>query len=598
MTRRVSSLLLVLATLAAAGVVSLADDAPSAPAEIVHPTARTLVYGETTVCVDAPAGVELVLTRLIGPETWETIPRAEDGTFRFDAGDDLGPEILRLITYRRDADGFDRRVGDDVVETAFFLPPATTAHPEPDVSVLATPVALPGGMIVPLDAAMSADNFRCTFAGEPCRVKSVEPTEAGTLYVSLLVDVSGSMCPSLRELETSLHRLVTQLRASRHDVKVRLVEFNWRRRERLAPITGAIADRDRGLYAYEDDLEVLKQQVAKLSCDGSTSLWESVYRELLDMDLQRDAKRLREEPAEFALIVLSDGQNTSGAVGLGELMTVVSDVAVPVFPIMVGGPAPGLGTGFGALGARSGGRAYRAGFHIGDALEDIGRTLQKRYRLGFVPSPEVPWRRDERPLELANPYAAINHPSYWAPVDTRAEMARAVLESDASNVRDLIPALDAIRRHGSLRDAEKILDRFEDMLWQHSKLANVTIDPGWPLEDIESVLGLREQEIYLLYRARTFYAIFSACSRSLLHHPEDTRRHRRAARLLRDVAELIRGERYSLEHVMGPVIEAYLDPDFPSSESVEETLVGLRERPSSRAACPMKGRAPAEVAGR
>jgi hypothetical protein len=49
---------------------------------------------------------------------------------------------------------------------------------------------------------------------------------------------------------------------------------------------------------------------------------------------------------------------------------------------------------------------------------------------------------------------------------------------------------------------------------------------------------------------------------------------------------------------MGPVIEAYLDPDFPSSESVEETLVGLRERPSSRAACPMKGRVPAEVAGR
>lgn len=559
-------LLVALAALAACSLV-VAEEAPRI-ARIVEPGVRTIAFGSTEVRVELPEGVEVAVSRLVGPGRWERLDPDEEGRRFFDAGSDLGPETLRAISYSTDAEGVRRRLGEDVLTTSLYPAPDVVATPLPTVEVSLGP-----GPASEEEPQPVASLFDCSFAGEPCRVREVEPLERGTLYVSLLVDVSGSMCLAGQQVAASLHALLDEFEAEGRGVRFRVVEFAERRQALLGALQDA-ADRDRMLYRFEDDVERVREQLESMACGGGTALWSSIYEELLDMDLRRDETRVGGASEGYALVVVSDGVNTVGDVDAGQVSRLVGSLRIPVFPILLGTQTDAYLLQLGKL---SGGRGYRDSVTISAALSDIGRTLSSRFRLVFEPSEELKERDYDRALELAYPGRELAHPRYWSPPETRLSVARSVLRRSGSGIDQVEAAVDAVRRFGSARDAARVFERFREAIMLEARRQRFELDPGWRLEDAERALGLQEDWRYLRFRARVFYAVFSACSRSLLHERDDRREQRRAARVLEDVEELIVGERYSLEHVMGPVIDAYLDPDFPSDANARERLAKLSD---------------------
>jgi Ca-activated chloride channel family protein len=158
---------------------------------------------------------------------------------------------------------------------------------------------------------LQAEQFQVFEDGVPQQVKFFAPGEM-PLDVIILLDTSASMTGSMGLVQQAAVKFAHSLRPN----------------DRAAVM--GISNGLRILQAFTSDLAAVDTAVRATRPGGRTPLYASLYTALKELDKIRDDV---EEPRRQAIVVLSDGQDTSSTFTFDELVTVVRRYAVPIYTI-------------------------------------------------------------------------------------------------------------------------------------------------------------------------------------------------------------------------------------------------------------------------
>ena len=175
------------------------------------------------------------------------------------------------------------------------------------------------------------------------------------------------------------------------------------------------------LQGFTSDVAALERAIRQASVNGSTSLYNAIYISLKDLKKARlaDAEIRRE-----AIIVLSDGDDTSSLVDYDEVLDVAKRSNTAIYAI-------GLKQSAGArdfrqaefvlkqLAQETGGRAFFPGTvaELARIYEQISQELSSQYALGYVSKNQArngAWRRVS--IRMARPgLSGRTRLGYYAP---------------------------------------------------------------------------------------------------------------------------------------------------------------------------------------
>ena len=159
---------------------------------------------------------------------------------------------------------------------------------------------------------LTQDQFEVLEDGVPQSVRFFAAGET-PVDVMLLLDTSSSMAESMPFVQQAASRFVQALRA-----------------EDRASVMG-IANGLRVLQPLTGDAALLNQAIKSTTPGGKTPLYAAIYTTLNEL-----AKMRRQQSGEVrrqAIVVLTDGQDTSSAFGFDELLPAVRRQAVPIYTI-------------------------------------------------------------------------------------------------------------------------------------------------------------------------------------------------------------------------------------------------------------------------
>lgn len=190
------------------------------------------------------------------------------------------------------------------------------------------------------------------------------------ISLTLLLDGSSSMKTSLPVAQAAAVRFIRTLRPE-DDAQV--VQFTRRYTVLQEPTS---------------DQATLEAAVGRVEASGETSLFESLYVALKDLKLRKGGGPARRR----AVVVLSDGEDTSSLVSEEQVMELARRAEVAVYAIGLFGPPPPFSVRpppnhfLTALGRETGGRAYfPKGLGELDGVYDrIAEELRTLYGLGYV----------------------------------------------------------------------------------------------------------------------------------------------------------------------------------------------------------------------
>jgi Ca-activated chloride channel homolog len=205
------------------------------------------------------------------------------------------------------------------------------------------------------------------------------------IAISLLLDSSASMehkLPVLQRAATQfVHRLRTQDLAE-------VIDFDGRLAVRQA-FTNDKADLERGILA--------------MSAGGSTALYNAVYFALQSLRRVNVTSDAEEEPRRLAMIVFSDGEDTSSLQTFDDLLDATKRSDTAIFTIglreersrRAGFPAPDFVLR--QLASETGGRAFFVNRveELDEVYGQIADELSSQYSLGYVsnnPRRDGAWR--------------------------------------------------------------------------------------------------------------------------------------------------------------------------------------------------------------
>jgi Ca-activated chloride channel family protein len=198
------------------------------------------------------------------------------------------------------------------------------------------------------------------------------------LDVVILLDTSSSMTESMGLVQNAAVRFVGALRPSD--------------RGTVMAISGGL----RILQPLTADPAALTAAIRSTRPAGQTPLYASIYTALKELAKARVGSQ---PPRRQAIVVLSDGQDTSSGFSFDELQTYVRQQAVPIYPIA---PRPSRALRdtreaiYGettreqdwelrTMATDTGGRAFfpTALYELGDVYDEIARELSHQYSLGY-----------------------------------------------------------------------------------------------------------------------------------------------------------------------------------------------------------------------
>ena len=212
------------------------------------------------------------------------------------------------------------------------------------------------------------------------REASSDEAERVPLSVVLVLDTSGSMKDSIRFLQEAVLNFVYKL----EEVDTAMVvSFN---------------ESVKGSAEFTGDLDRLERFVDGLQAWGGTSLYEAIHYSL---------NRIRDAPGRKAVIVFSDGADTTSSMRDRNVVDYARAVEATVYCIGFKGSGPG-GSPRGFLkkiASETGGQFFSPG-DIGDliqAFNAISDELKNHYLLAYTPKREADgsWREIE--LEVNRP---------------------------------------------------------------------------------------------------------------------------------------------------------------------------------------------------
>ena len=202
------------------------------------------------------------------------------------------------------------------------------------------------------------------------------PGEKIPLSIVLVLDSSGSMKTNMRFLQEAAITFVHKLQEVD---KALVVDFN----------SGV-----RGSAEFTEDADRLEQFVEALQPWGGTSLYDAIHYGL---------NRIRDQPGRKAVIVFSDGDDTTSSLGEKDVIDYARAVEATVYSVGIRGGAGLMDRGprgFLRKIARETGGAYFFPEKVGDLIRifsGISDELHNHYLLGYSPTraPDGTWREIE-----------------------------------------------------------------------------------------------------------------------------------------------------------------------------------------------------------
>jgi len=195
------------------------------------------------------------------------------------------------------------------------------------------------------------------------------------ISLAILIDSSLSMQPNLGAVKAAAMRLVREL--GKGDA-AEIVQFNHK--------FSVLQD-------FTNDQSLLEKAISSIRADGATGVYNALYFTLKDA-------RFRGKPDELtrqAIVVLTDGEDTSSLVSDDQVLQLAKKSNVTIFTINLQQPRPNLvdtaapdraAYFLTALSRETGGRSYSPTSlsQIDGVYEKIADELRTQYALGYVSS--------------------------------------------------------------------------------------------------------------------------------------------------------------------------------------------------------------------
>lgn len=193
------------------------------------------------------------------------------------------------------------------------------------------------------------------------------------LSVALVLDASGSMKRDMRFLQQAANSFVGRLEDADQAL---VVSFN---------------ESIKGSAEFTDDTDRLEQFVDSLQAWGGTSLYDAIHYAL---------GRVRDLPGRKALVVFSDGEDTTSRLGSQEVTDYARGIEASIYTVGIGSASQGF---LKRIAAETGGDAYFPD-RIGDlhkVFQKISEELRQQYALAY--SPKRPADGTYRAIQLRVP---------------------------------------------------------------------------------------------------------------------------------------------------------------------------------------------------
>jgi len=205
------------------------------------------------------------------------------------------------------------------------------------------------------------------------------------LALSLLVDTSASMDDKIATVRAAASGFVARLRP---EDRTQLIDFDSRVSV-LLPFTGAHPDLDRAIKS--------------LSAGGSTALYNAVYISL--KELKKNQARSTDELRRQAIVLLTDGEDTSSLVSFEEVLEQAKRSETAVYAVGLRAQDSNIGKGYSEaeyvlrqLTGQTGGRVFfpETVADLPAIYNQIWQELSSQYFVGYSsknPRRDGRWRR-------------------------------------------------------------------------------------------------------------------------------------------------------------------------------------------------------------
>jgi Ca-activated chloride channel family protein len=281
-------------------------------------------------------------------------------------------------------------IGAQSAKTPDSVPPAQAGRQGPafrgGIDVVSLNVTVTDGATTRYVTDLQQEDFSVFEDGVKQDVTFFNKTNL-PIALALMLDTSASMDTKLKTAQEAAIGFVRRLRAQ--DL-AEVIDFDSRVNI-LAPFTGNAAE--------------LEQAILKTSAGGSTSLYNAVYIAL--KDLKKVVAKNTEEIRRQAIIVLSDGEDTSSLLPFEEVLDLAKRSETAIYTIGLRTPdGPGTTTkGFKEaefvlrqFSQETGGRAFFPNqlADLANVYGQIADELSSQYTVGYTsrnPKRDGSWRR-------------------------------------------------------------------------------------------------------------------------------------------------------------------------------------------------------------
>src|SRR5207245_123722 len=232
---------------------------------------------------------------------------------------------------------------------------------ELEVNLIELPVAVTDSAGVPISGLKEA-NFRVRESGKPQKITNFDAASNLPISVGLLIDHSGSMKPRMEATRKAATEFLSRIIKPADRAFVAGFSFD--------------ASKD---APFVSDIGTLVEQVRAIpDASGGTSLYDAIITGLY---------RFRTLQGRKALIILTDGEDTTSRVSYDEMLAYARASRVPLYFI-------GVGLGFGdisgvnkmkALAAETGGVAYfiKDVKKLDETYGQLEKDLRSQYLLAY-----------------------------------------------------------------------------------------------------------------------------------------------------------------------------------------------------------------------